>query len=105
MGYADGGYDASVQGAAAYTVVLLVDHVHGVVGGVGDAVGGGEDALTPRPDKSPVGLENDDGMLPAVEDVDAVVGVYGDVGALLERPAVGKLRPALLGRIRELSAA
>ena len=105
MGYADGGHDASVEGAAAYTVVLLVDHVHGVVGGVGDAVSGGEDALSPGPDKSPVGLEDNNGVFPAVEDVDAVVGVYGYVGALLERPAVGKLRPALLGRVCELSAA
>ena len=57
------------------------------------------------PTKVPSASKNDDGVFPAVEDVDAVVGVYGDVGAFLERPAVGKLRPALLGRVCELSAA
>jgi hypothetical protein len=60
-----------------------------------DPVGVPEDALSPGPQEPAVPVEDDDGVLPPVEDVDPVLGVAGDANDVAELPALGQLPPAL----------
>ena len=79
--------------------VKRAHRVIGVVGAVddvvvdGDAVRAGEDALAPGPQKLPVAVVDDDRVLAAVEDEDAVLRIGGDPGHVAVGPARGQLLP------------
>ena len=94
--YADLLEPLALGGEPLHGVYAVVDRQDRVVGGDGEAVGAvGEEALPEGPEEPPLAVEDDDGVLAAGEDVDVVLGVDGDAGALAEAPVVGKLRPVL----------
>src|SRR5690242_21832032 len=73
-----------------------------VVGQIDRVVGTHVDAMRPRvlslapgAEEITVAVEHHHRMVAAVEDVDVVVPVDADRADLLERPAVGQLRPVL----------
>ncbi len=77
----DGEEDFPFRCAFVHTVTVIVHAVEGVVGADSEAVRAGKDFLAPRSDKRAVGFEDDHGMVTAIEDVDAVVGVHRNIGA------------------------
>ena len=78
---------STVQRELANGMVGCVDAVERLVRPDGSAVSAREDALAPRVDDGAIAVEDDHGMLAAVEHVDVVVCVNGNRRGLLVRPA------------------
>ena len=93
---AEGHEELAVGVVFADDVQAVVDAEDGVVGGDVDAVGtGAELAFAPSAQEVAVAVEDDDGVLAAVEEVDIVLGVDGDTGDIDEAPVVGDLGPVV----------
>src|SRR2546423_1703569 len=75
---ADGQHELAIRRPLANAVLVIVDGVDEVVGrGVNAMCSPIELAFAERPDKVAVLVENDDGVLAAVEHIDVVVRVDG----------------------------
>jgi hypothetical protein len=86
-----------------FLLAVRMEHANGVVGVIGQvdhvvaineiAVRTFEDALAPGIQKLSVLVEQDDGMLATIEDMDPIAGVDCDAGNFDEGPALGQLLP------------
>src|SRR5205085_2117072 len=75
-------------------MVAVVRAVNGVVGADRDAVGADEQALPPRAEELSLPIEEDDGMIAPVEDVNPTPRIRRDARDLHESPAFGQRAPS-----------
>src|SRR5690606_10783946 len=85
-----------------HEVAEVIHQVHDVVDD-GDAVGTDVDAFAPRLEEATIAVVDDDRVLAAVEDVDAVLGVGGNAGDVAVLPALRQLLPVLVQLVAKVS--
>ncbi len=85
--------DFAVERDLADKMPAVVGEEHRVVRGHMDAVRPRVLALTPRAQEVALAVEHHHRVVAAIEDIDIIVAVDPDPADLLERPAIGQLRP------------
>ena len=85
--------DFAVERDLAHKMSTVVGEEHRIVRCYVDAVRTRVLALTPRAQEVALAVEHHHRVVAAIEDIDIIVAVDPDPADLLERPAIGQLRP------------
>src|SRR5262245_35650670 len=96
--------DFSIQGALSHRMITVVAQENRFVGSYSGAMRPFKYALSPRAQKAPIPVEDDDRMRAAGETIDLIFFVHRDRRYFLEGPALRQLPPALDDFVAKFSA-
>ena len=102
---AEGHQQFTLEAELLHGVADIVGEEHVVVGVDVDAVRTGELAIAPGADEVAVGIEDDQGFIAAIENVDAVLRIGGDAGDVDVVVSAGHLAEAGDGAVLEIAFA
>src|SRR5262245_52519663 len=93
--HTQGENDFSIQGAFPHSVVAVVAQENRFVGTQCRTVRPSKYALTPRAEKTPIPVEDDDRMRTTGKAIDLIFFIHRHRGHFFEGPAVRQFSPAL----------